>query len=146
MVHGNWASHIIPTINIMVWWKITIATWSCVINIMYLKWWYLHNRINHTVAFKMAENQQQYPGVASYTVSVKVHSLNRCVCVWGSAPCAIYIQICINNSLQVADNFYKDCFIRCILWIDWSIYTIMLYYKTSKCTCPIMQVHDPCLL
>ena len=25
---------------------------------------------------------------------------------------AIHIQFCINNSLHVADNLYKDCFIR----------------------------------
>ena len=28
---------------------------------------------------------------------------------------AIYIQVCMNNSLHVVDNFYKDCFIRVYL-------------------------------
>ena len=88
----------------MVWCrKIIITTWSCVVH---LKWWYLHNRTTHTVALKMAENQQEYPGVASYTVNVKVHAL-RGVFVDRDQPLMLLflpIMLCCN-----ALKFYVLC-------------------------------------
>ena len=44
---------------------------------------------------------------------------------------AIYIQVCMNNSLHVVDNFYKDCFIKVYLGMV-SKPTVMRYHTMTE--------------
>ena len=102
-----------------------LATWSCIINIVHLKWWYLHNRTTHTVASKMAENQQEYPGVVSYTVNVKVHVLHRCVCAFvdRDQPLCFYFYLAIMlccSALKFYQLYSRTRIVRllCYLYIS----------------------------
>ena len=55
----------------------------------------------------MAENQQEYPGVVSYTVNVKVHALHRCVCAFvdRDQPLCFYFYLAIMPHHAVLLNF-----------------------------------------
>ena len=55
----------------------------------------------------MAENQQEYPGVVSYTVNVKVHVLHRCVCAFvdRDQPLCYYFYLAIMLHHAVLLNF-----------------------------------------
>ena len=52
---------------------------------------------------------------------------------------AIYIQVCINNSLQVADNFIKTVLLN--VFMHRLKYTIMLHYKMT-----VLLKHIDCAL
>ena len=55
----------------------------------------------------MAEKQQEYPGVVSYTVNVKVHVLHRCVCAFvdRDQPLCFYFYLVIIPRHAVLLNF-----------------------------------------